>query len=83
MTELADVVFPVAPVAEKSGSFVTWEGRVRPFGQVLQESNAVPDVRVLGGIAEELGRPLGFRTTRGAAAELDELGPGTGRGQPT
>jgi len=74
VTELADVVFPVAAPAEKSGSFVTWEGRVRPFGQVLTESDAVPDVRVLGGIAEEMGRPLGFRTPRGAGAELDEFG---------
>ncbi len=74
VTSLADVVFPVAAAAEKSGSFVTWEGRLRPFGQVLTESNAVPDVRVLGGISEELGRPIGFRTVRGAAAELDELG---------
>ena len=31
VTERADVVFPVAPVAEKAGSFVNWEGRLRPF----------------------------------------------------
>ena len=73
VTEHADVVFPVAPVAEKSGSFVNWEGRVRPFTKVIPGSNAVPDVRVLAGIAEELGRPLGFRTPEGAAAELDEF----------
>jgi NADH-quinone oxidoreductase subunit G len=74
VTQLADVVLPVAPVVEKSGSFVNWEGRVRPFAKVLTESNALPDVRVLAGIAEELGRPLGFRTPAAAAAELDELG---------
>src|SRR4051794_4951557 len=74
VTELADVVLPVAPPVEKSGSFVNWEGRVRPFTKVLTGSNAVPDVRVLAGIAEELGRPLGFRTPEGAAAELDEFG---------
>jgi NADH-quinone oxidoreductase subunit G len=73
VTEMADVVFPVAPVAEKSGSFVTWEGRVRPFGKVLQGSNAVADVRVLAGIALEMGRPLGFQTPEGAGAELDEF----------
>jgi NADH-quinone oxidoreductase subunit G len=73
VTELADVVLPVAPVAEKTGSFTTWEGRVRPFARVLTGGNAVPDVRALAGIADELGRPLGFRTTEGAAAELDEL----------
>ncbi|CAA9366593.1 MAG: NADH-ubiquinone oxidoreductase chain G [uncultured Nocardioidaceae bacterium] len=73
VTELADVVFPVAPVAEKSGSFVSWEGRVRPFPKVITGSNAVADVRVLAGISEELGRPLGFRTPEAAAAELDEF----------
>ena len=73
VTELADVVLPVAPVAEKSGSFVTWEGRVRPFPRVLQGSGAIPDVRALAGIADELGRPLGFKIPEHAAAELDEL----------
>jgi NADH-quinone oxidoreductase subunit G len=73
VTELADVVLPVAPVVEKSGSFVNWEGRVRSFPQVLP-SNALPDVRALAGIAEELGRPLGFQTPDGAGAELAELG---------
>ena len=29
VTERADVVFPVAPVAEKAGTFVNWEGRPR------------------------------------------------------
>jgi NADH-quinone oxidoreductase subunit G len=73
VTEVADVVFPVAPVVEKSGSFVSWEGRVRAFDKVISGSNAVPDVRVLAGIAEELGRPLGFRTPEAAGAELDEF----------
>ncbi len=73
VTQVADVVLPVASVAEKAGSFLNWEGRVRAFPQVL-ESNAIPDVRALAGIAEELGRPLGFQTTQGARAELDEIG---------
>ena len=46
VTELADVVFPVAPVVEKAGSFVNWEGRIRPFEPALP-SNATPDLRVL------------------------------------
>jgi NADH-quinone oxidoreductase subunit G len=74
VTELADVVFPVAPVAEKSGSFVNWEGRIRPFPKVITASNAVPDVRVLAGISEELRRPIGIRTPEAAGAELDEFG---------
>ena len=51
----ADVVFPVAPVAEKAGMFVDWEGRVRPFDKVLRDSHALPDLRVLAGIADEMG----------------------------
>ena len=31
VTERADVVFPVAPVVEKAGTFLDWEGRLRPF----------------------------------------------------
>jgi NADH-quinone oxidoreductase subunit G len=78
VTRAADVVFPVAPVAEKAGTFVNWEGRVRPFQKVLQESNALPDLRILSGIAEELGHDLGFRTVEQARAELAEIGPWDG-----
>ena len=41
VTDLADVVFPVAPVVEKAGSFVNWEGRIRPFEPALQ-TNCLP-----------------------------------------
>lgn len=74
VTELADVVLPVAPAAEKAGTFINWEGRRREFGKVLSESMALPDVRVLAGIAEELGSPIGVRTTADAATELREVG---------
>ncbi len=40
VTALADVVFPIAPVVEKAGSFINWEGRYRPFEPALT-SNAV------------------------------------------
>jgi NADH-quinone oxidoreductase subunit G len=78
LTELADVVFPVAPTTDKSGSFVNWEGRLRPFGQALESSSSLPDVRVLAGIAEERGRPIGVRTPEQAAAEMQQLGPWEG-----
>jgi NADH-quinone oxidoreductase subunit G len=81
-TELADVVFPVAPAVEKAGSFVTWEGRVRSFGQVLEAPGSLPDVRVLAGIAEERGRPLGIRTPAQAEAEMIAVGPWTGERAP-
>ncbi|HEX4978193.1 MAG TPA: molybdopterin-dependent oxidoreductase, partial [Nocardioides sp.] len=78
LTRAADVVLPVAPAVEKSGTFVTWEGRPRPFEKVLPESHALPDLRVLAGIAEELGVDLGFRTVEQARAELAEIGPWDG-----
>jgi NADH-quinone oxidoreductase subunit G len=79
VSEFADVVFPVAPVAERSGTFVDWEGRVRPFGNVLQAPGVLPDLRVLAGIAEELGGAgLGFRTVEQVRTEMTELGPWDG-----
>jgi NADH-quinone oxidoreductase subunit G len=77
ITERADVVLPVAPITERGGTFVNWEGRLRPFGQVL-DSRALSDVRALAGIADELGRPLGFRQRDEAYAEITEIGPWDG-----
>ncbi len=78
VTELADVVFPVAPVTDKAGSFVDWEGRVRPFEAVFRETRALPDLRVLSGIAEEMDVDLGFRTVDQVRAEMNELEPWDG-----
>ena len=78
VTRAADVVFPVAPVTDKAGMFVTWEGRLRPFDQVLANPASLPDLRVLAGIAEELGRPLGFRTGAEVRTEMESLGPWDG-----
>ena len=55
VTRAADVVFPVAPVTDRAGTFVNWEGRVRRFGKVLHNPASLPDLRVLAGIAEEMG----------------------------
>jgi NADH-quinone oxidoreductase subunit G len=78
VTRAADVVFPVAPVTDKSGTFVNWEGRVRQFGKVLHNPSSLPDLRVLAGIAEELGAPLGFRTPEQVWAEMTQVGPWDG-----
>ncbi len=82
VTDLADVILPVAPVVEKSGMFVNWEGRTRVFEQVLDVAGSLTDVRVLAGIAEEMGTPLGFRTTTQARADMVELGPWDGPRAP-
>ena len=73
VTDLADVVFPVAPVVEKSGSFVNWEGRIRPF-EVALPTNAVPDLRVLHFLADEIGVDLGLPSAAAAGDELAHLG---------
>ena len=73
VTDLADVVFPVAPVVEKAGSFVNWEGRIRPFEPSLP-SNATPDLRVLYTLADEIGVDLGLPDAAAAGEELARLG---------
>ena len=78
VTRAADVVLPVAPVSDKSGTFVTWDARTRAFEAVFANPSSLPDLRVLAGIAEELGRPLGFRTVAEVRAEMQALGPWDG-----
>jgi len=78
VTRAADVVFPVAAVTDKAGTFVSWEGRPRSFDAVFTNPQALPDSRVLAGIAEELGRPLGFRTVGEVRTQMENLGPWDG-----
>ena len=78
VTRAADVVLPVAPVTDKSGTFVTWDARTRDFVSVFSNPASLPDLRVLSGIADELGRPLGFRTVEQVRAEMQALGPWDG-----
>lgn len=73
ITERADVVLPVAAVTEKSGSFMSWEGRTRSFEQAVPETPHQSDLYILSLIAEALGKPLGFSTVRGAAKEFGTL----------
>ncbi|MBB5871283.1 NADH-quinone oxidoreductase subunit G [Allocatelliglobosispora scoriae] len=76
----ADVVFPVAPVAEKAGSFVNWEGRLRTFEQVFDLSS-MSDARVLDAIARELGVTLGTGDVLSIRQELGSL-PATTSARP-
>jgi NADH-quinone oxidoreductase subunit G len=50
VTRRADVVLPIAPAVEKSGTFMDWEGRLRSFETVLPTA-AMTDGRVLEAIA--------------------------------
>ena len=79
VTRAADVVLPVAPVTDKAGTFVNWEGRLRQFETILGNPGSLPDLRILAGIAEELsalgaGRPLGFRTVDEARVQMEDFG---------
>ena len=83
VTRVADVVLPVAPMADKAGTFVTWEGRTRPFDAVFTNPASLPDLRVLAGIADELaalgqGSGLGFRTVSEVRSEMEAMGPWDG-----
>ncbi|MFC9557251.1 NADH-quinone oxidoreductase subunit G [Rhodococcus sp. NPDC056960] len=74
ITDRADVVFPVAPVMEKPGAFLDWEGRIRDFDTALRNTGAMPDQRVLHAIAGEMGAPLALPDAATARRELERLG---------
>jgi NADH-quinone oxidoreductase subunit G len=66
------VVFPVAPVVEKAGTFLDWEGRLRTFTTVL-ETTAVTDARVLDALAREMGVEIGCPDVVAIRRELGSL----------
>ncbi|MQA84921.1 MAG: NADH-quinone oxidoreductase subunit G [Streptosporangiales bacterium] len=84
VTDRADVVFPVAAVAEKSGTFVDWEGRARPFETTLHDARGgpprpVPDLRVLHGIADEMDLHLGLPDVSTTRHEIAAFDPWSGK----
>jgi NADH-quinone oxidoreductase subunit G len=72
VTDLADVVLPVAPPSEKAGTFVNWEGRPRAF-EAAFETSAVSDHRVLDMLARAMGADLGTPTVEAVRAELESI----------
>ena len=74
VTDRADVVFPVAAVAEKAGTFVNWEGRGASFKAALSVPGVRTDLYVLGAIADEMDVHLGLPDAAAARAELVALG---------
>ena len=74
ITELANVVLPVAAVAEKSGTFINWEGRARSFESAIDAPNLRSDVRILSMLADEMGTPINLPTVEAAAREMNSLG---------
>ncbi len=85
VTDRADVVFPVAAVAEKAGTFVNWEGRGGTFEAALRVPEVRTDMYVLGAIADQMDVHLGLPDAAAARAELASLGVWRGArpGPPT
>ena len=75
-TLAADVVFPVAAVTEKSGSFLNWEGRRRTFPQVFRESLILSDAGVLAAIVDEMLEDFGQVDAASLRAEIAALPAG-------
>ena len=80
VTDRADVVLPVSAVVEKAGTFLNWEGRVRPFEASLKADQMTrrhvqPDARVLHMLADALDAHLGLPDVRTIRSEIDRLGP--------
>jgi len=82
VTDRADVVFPVAAVAEKPGTFVNWEGRGGTFKAALRVPGVRTDLYVLGAIADEMDVHLGLPDAAAARAELAALGAWKGDRSP-
>ena len=74
ITDVANVILPVAAVVEKSGSFMSWEGRARGFEKAISESQNRSDVRILSMLAEQMGTPINLPTVESAANEFNSLG---------
>ncbi|MGW5352467.1 NADH-quinone oxidoreductase subunit G [Streptomyces sp. NPDC004031] len=78
VTDRADVVLPVAAVAEKAGTFLNWEGRARMFETAIKPDQAtarhqLSDARVLTMLADQMDVALGLADVRSARIELDRL----------
>ncbi|SEG30052.1 NADH dehydrogenase subunit G [Thermomonospora echinospora] len=74
VTDRADVVLPVAAVAEKAGTFVNWEGRGRAFDVALRVPGRLSDLRVLDTLAGEMDVHLALPGPEAARRELAALG---------
>src|SRR5581483_1403036 len=75
VTQAADVVLPIVPPVEKSGSYLDWEGRRREFGTTIRSVTAsVPDCRVLDSLGIEMDVDLFTQTPAAAWAGYTALG---------
>jgi NADH-quinone oxidoreductase subunit G len=74
VTELADVVLPVAPDVNREGSYLNWEGRRRGFARTLDAPGMLADCRVLDTLAVEMDVDLFVQTPAAVAGQISSLG---------
>ena len=73
ITDIAQVILPVAAVVEKSGSFMDWQGKVRQFDAAVESLNR-SDLRILSMLADQMGKPINLPTVTSARKEIETLG---------
>ncbi|MFG2195438.1 NADH-quinone oxidoreductase subunit G [Streptomyces sp. NPDC048639] len=83
VTDRADVVLPVAAVAEKDGTFLNWEGRARLFRAALKpdlmvQRHRMTDAVVLSMLADAMDEHLGLPDVSAVRREMERLGSWTG-----
>jgi NADH-quinone oxidoreductase subunit G len=73
ITDIAQVVLPVAAVVEKSGSFMDWQGKPREFEAAVESLNR-SDLRILSMLADEMGKAINLPSVSAARKEIASLG---------
>ena len=74
ITEFADVIFPIAAVTEKSGSFVSWAGTSRSFEKAAPDADHRSDAYVLSILSDAMGTPINLTGSKAAAKEIAAVG---------
>jgi NADH-quinone oxidoreductase subunit G len=87
VAQAANVVLPVAPAVERSGSYLDWEGRRRAFATTITSGSSVaraslPDCRVLDSLGVEMDADLFTQTPAAAWAGFAALGLYRSTGEP-
>ncbi|HEX5405240.1 MAG TPA: NADH-quinone oxidoreductase subunit G [Pseudonocardiaceae bacterium] len=82
VTRRAHVVLPIAPVNERSGTYLNWEGRPRSFDTTIERTGALPDCRVLDTLAVEMDVDLFTQTVAASGADLARAGVAADRVAP-
>ena len=73
ITDIAQVILPVAAVVEKSGAFMDWQGKVRQFDAAVESLNR-SDLRILSMLADQMGKSINLPTVTSARKEIAALG---------